>query len=97
MITAASLPAMSAKWNPIVMNTTIQQTNAPGGMTKISIAAGFKIGNIELQINAEVPNLDERTFQAQAEAPKKNCPVPQALAGVEILLQARLIDQPSRQ
>jgi len=35
---------------------------------------------------------DEKTFQEQAETAKKNCPVSQALSGVEIQLQARLIN-----
>jgi osmotically inducible protein OsmC len=56
----------------------------------------FIIRKIELHTDAEVPNIDEKTFQEQAETAKKNCPVSQALAGVEIQLQARLIDQPSR-
>jgi osmotically inducible protein OsmC len=58
--------------------------------------AGFKISEIELHTEAEVPNIDERTFQEQAETAKKNCPVSQALTGVEIQLLARLIDQPTR-
>jgi len=53
--------------------------------------AGFKISKIELRTDAEVPNIDEKTFQEQAETAKKNCPVSQALAGVEIHLQASLI------
>src|SRR5262245_18455288 len=54
--------------------------------------AGFKISKIELHTDAEVPNTDVTTFHAQAETAKKNCPVSQALAGVVIQLQARLID-----
>src|SRR5262249_56856364 len=54
--------------------------------------AGFKISKIELHTDAEVPTIDEKTFQEQAETAKKNCPVSQALAGVEIQLQARLVN-----
>jgi osmotically inducible protein OsmC len=48
-----------------------------------------------LQTEAEVPNIDEKTFQEQAETAKKNCPVSQALAGVEIELEATLIGSKS--
>src|SRR5262245_57580150 len=52
--------------------------------------AGFKISKIELHTDAEVPYINEKMFQEQAETAKKNCPVSQALAGVEIQLQAIL-------
>lgn len=52
---------------------------------------GFKIGKIELETAAEVPQIDQKTFLEQAESAKKNCPVSKALAGVEIQLNARLI------
>ena len=49
------------------------------------------ITTIELDTEAEVPNLDEKTFLEQAEASKKGCPVSKALAGVDIKLNARLV------
>ncbi|HEX9994540.1 MAG TPA: OsmC family protein [Acidimicrobiales bacterium] len=52
--------------------------------------SGFRISRIELDTTAEVPGIDEATFQEQAEAAKANCPVSQALAGVDIQLNARL-------
>ena len=55
--------------------------------------SGFKINKIELQTEADVPGIDEKTFQEQAEAAKKNCPVSQALSGVEIQLNAKLTGQ----
>lgn len=42
-----------------------------------------------LDVEAEVPGIDEEGFLAQAEASKKGCPVSRAL-GVEIRLNARL-------
>ncbi len=54
-------------------------------------AGGFTIPRIELITEAEVPDIDEATFQEQAKSAKENCPVSQALAGVEILLTARLV------
>lgn len=53
-------------------------------------ADGFKISRIELQTEADIPGIDEKTFQAQAQTAKVNCPVSKALAGVQIQLQARL-------
>jgi lipoyl-dependent peroxiredoxin len=52
---------------------------------------GFKITTIELQTEGKVPGIDEKTFQETAEAAKEGCPVSQALAGVDIRLQAKLI------
>ncbi|MEW5979535.1 MAG: OsmC family protein [Acidobacteriota bacterium] len=52
---------------------------------------GFRINKIELATQAQVPDIDERAFQEQAETAKKNCPVSKALAGVEITLAAKLV------
>ena len=51
---------------------------------------GFKITRIELDNESEVPGIDESAFQEQAKKAKEGCPVSQALAGVEISLNARL-------
>jgi lipoyl-dependent peroxiredoxin len=51
---------------------------------------GFVISRIDLRTEAEVPGIDEETFQEQAESAKVNCPVSKALADVEISLEARL-------
>lgn len=52
---------------------------------------GFAISRIELTCEAEVPELDEETFQQQAAGAKAGCPVSKALAGAEIELTARLV------
>jgi lipoyl-dependent peroxiredoxin len=54
------------------------------------IGGGPKITSIQLDCEAEVPGIDDKTFQEQAEMTKKNCPVSVALAGTEIKLKARL-------
>lgn len=51
---------------------------------------GFKITRIELATEADIPDIDEDTFQEQARQAKEKCPVSQALAGTEITLTARL-------
>ncbi len=53
--------------------------------------SGFKITSIELNIEAEVPGMEEAKFQEQAELTKKTCPVSVALAATEIKLSAKLL------
>jgi osmotically inducible protein OsmC len=55
------------------------------------IGDGFAIPRIDLETEAEVPGIDEATFQQQAENAKKNCPVSKALTGPQIHLKAKLI------
>src|SRR6266404_9542778 len=50
----------------------------------------FQITRIELETSADVPGVDETTFQALAADAKKNCPVSKALAATEIKLKATL-------
>jgi osmotically inducible protein OsmC len=58
---------------------------------KVHLEAGPTITLIELDTTAEVPGINEKAFQEQAEAAKQNCPVSKALASVEIRLSARLL------
>jgi osmotically inducible protein OsmC len=53
--------------------------------------AGFRISTIELETEAEVPGIDDAGFQEAAAAAKAGCPVSQALAAVDIKLNARLV------
>lgn len=48
------------------------------------------ISRIELVTDADVPGIDDATFQDIAEQAKAGCPVSRALAGVKINLQATL-------
>jgi osmotically inducible protein OsmC len=50
----------------------------------------FKIGSVSLHTRAQVPNIEEGTFQEIAEYAKNNCPVSKALGNVEIKLSAEL-------
>ena len=54
------------------------------------VEGGFAIGLIELETTANVPGIDDKAFQEQAEGAKKNCPVSKALAATEIKLNAKL-------
>jgi lipoyl-dependent peroxiredoxin len=55
------------------------------------VGEGFKITRIELDNQSEVPGIDDTAFQEQARKAKEGCPVSQALGGVEITLNARLL------
>src|SRR5688572_19316914 len=50
------------------------------------VGDGFQITAIDLDSEAEVPGIDEATFQQHAEGARANCPISKALAGVEIRL-----------
>jgi lipoyl-dependent peroxiredoxin len=51
---------------------------------------GWAITTIELTTRARVPGMDNDAFVKAAEVAKENCPVSQALTGVEISLDAAL-------
>ena len=55
------------------------------------VGEGFSITRIELETEAQVPGIDDATFQRNALDAKQNCPVSKALAGTEIHLNARLL------
>ena len=65
--------------------------------TRIATTATVHLGDgptitlIELDTQAEVPNLTESDLQKHAEDAKKGCPVSKALAGPEIRMKASLI------
>ena len=53
------------------------------------VSGGFAITSITLTTEASVSGIDNQTFQDIAAAAKKNCPISKALAGTEILLNAK--------
>jgi lipoyl-dependent peroxiredoxin len=55
------------------------------------VGEGFSITKVVLTTEAEVPGLDDTKFNEIADGAKKNCPVSRALAGVDIELNARLV------
>ena len=54
------------------------------------VGEAFSITRIDLETEAEVPGIDDATFQRHALEAKQNCPVSKALAGTEIHLKAVL-------
>jgi lipoyl-dependent peroxiredoxin len=55
------------------------------------VGAVFSITQIELETEADIPGLDDATFQKYALDAKQTCPVSKALAGTEIHLSAKLL------
>lgn len=50
------------------------------------------ITKIHLSCEADVPGVDERTFQEKVAESKTGCPVSKALGGVEISVNAKLVN-----
>jgi osmotically inducible protein OsmC len=80
---ALSLGLESAGYTPTTIETTARVHLDRGDV-------GFRISRIELETAAQVPGIDDATFQEQAATAKANCPVSVALSGVQIELDARL-------
>jgi osmotically inducible protein OsmC len=58
----------------------------------VHLEAGPTIARIELATEAQVPGIDEKTFQEKVEASKRGCPVSKALAAVPtVTVTARLV------
>ena len=83
--TMALANALSAAGHPpesLRTNARVYLRNLDGVVT---------LARIDLETVGDVPGIDERQFQAYAEAAKRDCPVSRALAGVpEITLTATL-------
>ena len=58
---------------------------------KVHLGDGPRITLIELETQAEVPNLDESAFQEKVTEAKENCPISKALASVELHVVAQLV------
>lgn len=57
---------------------------------KVSFVAGEGVTGIELTVTAKIDGIEEADFQRLAEDAKNNCPISQALKGVDITLKATL-------
>ena len=58
---------------------------------RVHLGEGPRITLIELDTEAEVPNLDERTYLESVDKSKKNCPISLAMTGPEVRVTARLV------
>lgn len=80
--------ALTAQLSRAGFTPTRIRTVASVALEKIGDA--FSITRIELDTSAQVPGIDDATFQKHAADAKRNCPVSKALAGTEIGLKATL-------
>jgi osmotically inducible protein OsmC len=55
------------------------------------VGEGFAITRIDLTTEAQIPDIDDPTFQKYALDAKQNCPVSKALVGTQIHLTAKLV------
>ena len=55
------------------------------------IGEAFTITEIALETEAEVPDIDDATFQNYAKGAKENCPLSKALAATTIHMTAKLL------
>jgi osmotically inducible protein OsmC len=81
--------ALTAQLSRAGVKPTRIHTDARVKLEKVG--SGFSITGIELETEAEIPGIDDGTFQSHALDAKQNCPVSKALAGTEIRLTARLL------
>ena len=55
------------------------------------VGEAFSITQIELEMEAEIPDVDDATFQKYALDAKQNCPLSKALAATQISMTAKLV------
>lgn len=90
------LGAAHASCYTMFLSAILTRNNVPP--TRIETRASVHLGDgptinrIELDVEAEVPGVDEESFQAYAQEAKEKCPVSKALAAVEeIVVNAKLV------
>jgi lipoyl-dependent peroxiredoxin len=81
--------ALTAQLSRAGITPTRIHTDAKVKLEKIG--EGFSITSIELETEADIPSIDDATFQKYALDAKQNCPVSKALAGTNIRLNAKLL------
>ena len=55
------------------------------------VGEAFSITQIELEMEAEIPDIDDAAFQKYAQDAKQNCPLSKALAATQISMTAKLL------
>jgi osmotically inducible protein OsmC len=88
------IAAAHASCFSMALSNALEQNGTPAGTLYTTAEVGFTPGTgitgSHLHLKAEVEGLSNEDFQKVAEDAKKNCPVSQALAGIEITLTAEL-------
>jgi osmotically inducible protein OsmC len=86
--------ALAAQLSRAQFAPTDIRTDANVAFEKIGEA--FAITGIELVTSANVPGIDDATFQKFVADAKQNCPVSKALAAIEIRVKATLEQMAAR-
>jgi len=81
--------AITAALSRNQITATRIHTEAQVKLEKVNDA--FSITEINLNTEAEIPGIDDATFQEYANNAKQGCPVSKALAGTKINLTAKLL------
>jgi lipoyl-dependent peroxiredoxin len=81
--------ALTAQLSRAQITPTRIHTTATVKLEKVE--DGFSITSINLETEADVPGIDDATFQKYALDAKQNCPVSKALKATEIHLTAKLV------
>ena len=78
----------------MALSHALAENGTPPERVNTSASVTFKPGvgitGSHLNVNADVPGLTAEKFQEIADGAKSGCPVSQALAGIEITLEATL-------
>ncbi|MFG6443688.1 OsmC family peroxiredoxin [Microbacterium sp. P07] len=85
--------AHSACFSMALSNALAENGTPPESINataSVTFKPGTGISGSHLNVNAVVPGIDAAAFDAIAQDAKANCPVSQALAGIEITLEATL-------
>jgi osmotically inducible protein OsmC len=88
------IAAAHASCFSMALSHALAENGTPPERVNTSASVTFKpgvgISGSHLNVNATVPGLSPEAFQEIANAAKTGCPVSQALAGIEITLEATL-------
>lgn len=88
------IAAAHASCFSMALSHALAENGTPPDRVNTSASVTFKPGvgitGSHLNVNATVPNLTPEAFQEIANEAKTGCPVSQALAGIEITLEATL-------
>jgi osmotically inducible protein OsmC len=89
------IAAAHASCFSMALSAALAENGTPAGTLTTTAAAGFVAGkgitSSHLNLKAEVAGIDADSFADIAAEAKKNCPVSQALSGIEITLDAQLL------
>jgi len=93
LIAAAHASCFSMQFSLLLGQAGFQPMNIDtvASVTIDKVVQENRITHIRLTTDAAVPGIEPDTFQRIAQEAKQSCPVSQALAGVSMTLEARLL------